>query len=259
MATARDWIARAHEDVANSRGWGRVNVWNSSRQDDDAFPCRSKADVAYDEIRAAILAGDLPPGTVLKQEQLADELGVSTTPLRAALRRLESGGFVSMPSHRDAIVSPLDAGELLALYEVREALDSLAAALAAERYDEADADAMAEAAGRLSEDGGDPVAANRALHASIYRASHNPVLIAQLDSLWDRSDRYRIAIRGIARRPEVIESHRAIVATVLSRDAKEAAAKMRVHINDARRSAEEAIASSADGRLELMPEATDGR
>src|SRR5690242_8271172 len=220
---------------------------------------RSKADVAYDQLRAAILAGDLPAGTALKQEQLALDLGVSTTPLREALRRLESEGFVNMPPHRDAVVAPLDADELLALYEVREELDSLAAGLAAERYDDADAEAMAEAAARLGDDGRDPVVANRALHASIYRASHNPVLIAQLDSLWDRSDRYRIAIRGIARHPEVIESHRAIVATVLSRDANAAAAKMRVHISDARRSAEEAIASSADGRLELMPEATDGR
>jgi DNA-binding GntR family transcriptional regulator len=234
-------------------------VLNSSRQGDGASPYRSKADVAYDEIRGAILGGDLLPGTVLNQEQLADELGVSTTPLREALRRLESEGFVNMPPHRDAIVAPLDAGELLALYEVREALDSLAARLAAENYDEADADAMAEAAGRLSEDGGDPVLANRALHASIYRASHNPVLIAELDSLWDRSDRYRIAIRGIARQPQVVESHRELVATVLSRDGEQAAAKMRVHINEARRTVEDAIASSADGRLELMPEAGDGR
>jgi DNA-binding GntR family transcriptional regulator len=234
-------------------------VLNSSRQNAGASPYRSKADVAYDEIRAAVLGGDLPPGTVLNQEQLAEDLGVSTTPLREALRRLESEGFVNMPPHRDAIVAPLDADELLALYEVREALDSLAAGLAAERHDEADAEAMAEAAARLGDEGGDPVVANRALHASIYRASHNPVLIAQLDSLWDRSDRYRIAIRGIARQPQVVESHRAIVATVLSRDAVGAAAKMRVHINEARRSAEEAIASSADGRLELLPEATDGR
>ena len=231
----------------------------ASRQNDGASPYRSKADVAYDEIRAAILGGDLLPGTALNQEQLADELGVSTTPLREALRRLESEGFVKMPPHRDAIVAPLDADELLALYEVREALDSLAASLAAKRYDEADAEAMAEAAGRLGSSGDDPVLANRALHASIYRASHNPVLIAELDSLWDRSDRYRIAIRGIALQPEVVESHRALVATVLSHDAEGAAAKMRVHISDARRSVEDAIANSAAGGLELMPQPADGR
>jgi DNA-binding GntR family transcriptional regulator len=220
---------------------------------------RSKADVAYDQLRAAILAGDLPAGTALKQEQLALELGVSTTPLREALRRLESEGFVKMPAHRDAIVAPLDLNELVALYEVRETLDSLAAGLAAKRFDESDRAAMTAAASRLGATRADPVAANRALHASIYRASHNPVLIAQLDSLWDRSDRYRIAISAIARQPAVVESHRAIVATVLARDAKGAAEKMRVHINEARRSAEDAIASSADGRLELLPDVTDGR
>lgn len=233
-------------------------VLNSNWQGDGGFPYRSKADVVYDDIRSAILGGDLPPGTVLNQEQLADELGVSTTPVRAALRRLESGGFVNMPSQRDAIIAPLDAGELLALYEIRAELDSLAAALAAERYDEADADAMAEAATCLSDDGRDPVAANRALHASIYRASHNPVLIAELDSLWERSDRYRIAIRAIAHQPQVIESHRELVAIVLSRDAEQAAAKMRLHINEARRRVEDVIANSVDGRLQLLPDLADG-
>jgi DNA-binding GntR family transcriptional regulator len=210
---------------------------------------RSKADVAYDQLRAAILAGDLPAGTALKQEQLALELGVSTTPLREALRRLESEGFVKMPAHRDAIVAPLDLNELVALYEVRETLDSLAAGLAATRFDESDRAAMTAAASRLGATRADPVAANRALHASIYRASHNPVLIAELDSLWDRSDRYRIAIRGIARQPRIVESHRALVATVLSGDAEKATSEMRAHIAEARRSVEEAIAESSKAAL----------
>ena len=210
---------------------------------------RSKADVAYDQLRAAILAGDLSAGTALKQEQLALDLGVSTTPLREALRRLESEGFVKMPAHRDAIVAPLDLNELVALYEVRETLDSLAAGLAATRHDESDRAAMNAAARRLGATRADPVAANRALHASIYRASHNPVLIAELDSLWDRSDRYRTAIRGLARAPQIVESHRALVATVLSGDAKKATSEMRAHIAEARRSVEEAIAESSKASL----------
>src|SRR5689334_21804604 len=213
---------------------------------------RSKADVAYDQLRAAILAGDLPAGTALKQEQLALDLGVSTTPLREALRRLESEGFVKMPAHRDAIVAPLDLNELVALYEVRETLDSVAAGLAATRFDEADRAAMNAAASRLGATRADPVAANRALHSSIYRASHNPVLIAELDSLWDRSDRYRTAIRGLARAPQIVESHRALVATVLSGDAKRATSEMRAHIAEARRSVVEAIAAESS-KASLKP------
>jgi DNA-binding GntR family transcriptional regulator len=154
-----------------------------------------------------------------------------------------------MPAHRDAIVAPLDLNELVALYEVRETLDSLAAGLAATRFDESDRAAMTAAASRLGATRADPVAANRALHASIYRASHNPVLIAELDSLWDRSDRYRIAIRGIARQPRIVESHRALVATVLSGDAEKATSEMRAHIAEARRSVEEAIAESSKAAL----------
>lgn len=209
---------------------------------------RSKADVAYQAIRAAILDGSLPAGSSLNQEQLAVDLGVSTTPLREALRRLENEAFVNMPPHRDAVVAPLEAEELLALYEVRMTLDGLAARLAAGRYDDEDREQMTAAADALSADGDDdPVAANRALHASIYQASHNPVLIAQLDSLWDRSDRYRRAISGIARQPQVVESHRELVETVLSRDGEAAERKMLAHIAEGLESVERAIANGDAG------------
>lgn len=205
--------------------------------------------MAYEQIRSAVLAGELTAGTALNQEELALEIGVSTTPLREALRRLESEGLVKMPPHRDAIVAPLDINELVALYEVREALDSLAAGLAAERHNDADREAMTAAAAQLGKTQTDPVSANRALHASIYRASHNPVLIAELDSLWDRSDRYRLAIRGIALQKQVVASHRALVATVLSGNSTRAAKEMKQHIAEARRSVEEAIANSSSGDL----------
>jgi DNA-binding FadR family transcriptional regulator len=111
---------------------------------------------------------------------------------------------------------------------------------------------MNAAAGRLGATRADPVALNRALHASIYCASHNLVLIAELDSLWDRSDRYRTAIRGLARAPQIVESHRALVATVLSGDAKKATSEMRAHIAEARRSVEEAIAAESS-KASLKP------
>src|SRR4051812_45764588 len=98
----------------------------------------SKADAVYAEVRRRILDGELAAGSSVNQEQFAAQLGVSTTPLREALRRLESEGFVRTVAHRDVVVAPLDRNELVALYEVREELDPLAASLAAKRHTEAE-------------------------------------------------------------------------------------------------------------------------
>src|SRR3954453_6577364 len=79
------------------------------------------------------MSGELPPGAVLNQAVLAREIGISTTPLREALKRLKQQGLVELDAHRDARVAPLDAEEARDLLEVRRSLDPLAASLAADR------------------------------------------------------------------------------------------------------------------------------
>jgi DNA-binding GntR family transcriptional regulator len=190
----------------------------------------SKADAAYAAIRSRILNGNLVASETLNQEQLAGELGVSTTPLREALRRLESEGLVLVQPHRDVVVAPLDVDEMVSLYEVREVLDSLAAGLAAEHHDERDRNEMEAASRQLRDPRIDPVDANRTFHAAIYRASHNEVLIGLLDRLWDKSDRYRRAISGIARDSDTVQSHVDLLRTVLDGDADRAYQLMREHI-----------------------------
>jgi DNA-binding GntR family transcriptional regulator len=195
----------------------------------------SKADATYAELRHRILNSSLPPSVPINQEQLAADLGVSTTPLREALRRLESEGFVQMPAHRDVIIAPLDPVELIALYEVREQLDGFAARVAAKRHDEKDRAAIQKATARVQEvDKDDPLRRNREFHAAIYYASHNQVLIDLLDSLWDRSDRYRRAIRPIAHGPLVAQQHAELAAAVLARQGLRAERLMRAHVRQTR-------------------------
>lgn len=83
----------------------------------------TKSDVAYRELRHEILSGRLEPGQVLAQTALAGTLGISTAPLREALRRLEAEGLVQLDAHRDARVSPLTSQEARDLLEVRGALE----------------------------------------------------------------------------------------------------------------------------------------
>jgi DNA-binding GntR family transcriptional regulator len=201
--------------------------------DGSPIPYRSKTDAAYVELRRRILDGRFAPSRPLNQEQLAAELGISTTPLREALRRLESEGFVLMPAHRDVVVKPLDPTELQVLYEVRRELDAFAAFLAATNHDEEDAERMRAACADLRAGSDDPILLNRSFHRAVYLASHNNVLIELLDTLWDRSDRYRRFTESFASDPGVIEEHEVMLQTILRRDAEGARRLMHSHIGHA--------------------------
>lgn len=156
----------------------------------------SKSDLAYAEVRDRILTGELRPGGVIAQAKLASELGLSTTPLREALRRLDAEGLVTLGAHRDARVVPVSSEGARNFYEVRSALDPRACSLAAERRTEAD---ISEIDGALAElepltalESQSALDAHRRFHRAIYLASRNPVLIDFLESLWDRTDLYRL-------------------------------------------------------------------
>ena len=128
---------------------------------------------------------------------LADELGISITPLREAIRRLSGEGLVDLDAHRNARVARMDADEARELFEARRALESEAVALAATRRTDADVERMHEALRHLlpvtRQWGEAALVAHRDVHRALYPASHNTVLIRLLDDLWDKSDRYRRA------------------------------------------------------------------
>jgi DNA-binding GntR family transcriptional regulator len=211
-----------------------------------SVPFRTKTDAVYSELRTRILEGTIEPASTLNQGQLASQLGVSTTPLREAIRRLESEGLVRSINHRLVEVAPLDIAELAALYEVREELDAFAVRLAALRHTEEERDGMLDALGLISDPSidadSDTLKQNRRFHATIYRASHNPVLIELLDSLWDRADRYRRAGVFLARDVNVLSEHRAIVDAVIGRRAEEAEQLMREHLRHSSEAIERHIA-----------------
>ncbi|HVV24345.1 MAG TPA: GntR family transcriptional regulator [Pseudonocardiaceae bacterium] len=203
-------------------------------------PTLTKNAYVYEELRRRILAGELTPGQSISQEQLAADLGVSTTPLREALRRLDAEGLVSIDAHRDARVSSLNADEARSLFEVRERLDPLATMLAATRRTDDDVTAIRAALRDL-----EPLSrttttvqtllVHREFHRSVYTASHNPLLMSLLEGLWDKADRYRLV--GLRSKPDseqdserVRQEHIAIADAVIAGDAKTAERVMRKHV-----------------------------
>jgi DNA-binding GntR family transcriptional regulator len=201
-------------------------------------PFSTKSDYAYLRVREQILTGHLKPGSVLNQATLAREIGISTTPLREALRRLKVEGLVHLDAHRDAHIADLTAEEARDMLEMRRSLDPLGAALAAERRTKSD---IAEI--RAAMDTLEPLPVNatvahlathRRVHAAIYRASHNDLLIKSLDELWDKADRYRLLAlqvdRGDAAREQKRIEHRQLMEAVVAGDSDQAFTVMQAHI-----------------------------
>ncbi len=198
----------------------------------------TKSDFAYTRVRELILSGDLGPGSVINQALLAKTIGISTTPLREALRRLMQQGLVELDAHRDARVTRLNAEEARDLLEVRRSLDPMAASLAAERRTKQDIAEMRSSLEGLHALPSNPTVAqliaHRRFHTAVYRASHNALLIEMLDGLWDTGDRYRRHALQVERSPEEQEmkanEHRLLFQAIQEGDAETAGDVMRAHI-----------------------------
>jgi DNA-binding GntR family transcriptional regulator len=148
---------------------------------------QSVVDHVYTALRERILSGDLPRASKLRQVSLAEEMGVSRTPLREALRRLAAEGLVDFSPNRGATVSELDFGDMRHAWAARVALEPGAARLAAERRDPDGIAAMRDAiADQRSADGerGQSFSANRAFHIALAAASGNPHLTRFAEMLW---------------------------------------------------------------------------
>jgi DNA-binding GntR family transcriptional regulator len=194
----------------------------------------TKADAVYTELRTRIIEARLLPGARLDQETLATSLGVSTTPLREALRRLEAERLVQRAAHREVMIAPLSRSELAELYEVRADVDVLAVRMAAQVARPAE---IAESRAILDRASRDELLAslreNRAFHRSLYAASHNTVLVEMLDWLWDRSDRYRYVLVGDTQKlTSAKREHARILSAIASGDGEKAGELMRRHLRD---------------------------
>ena len=193
----------------------------------------TKTDMAYWQVRQEILDGTLAPGTSLDQEALAARLGLSTTPVREALRRLESERLVVGRAHRDTFVAELSREVLEDTYAVRLNLDPLAVSLAAKLAKPEELEVISALAKiQPSADATEHLQQNRALHRAIYGSCGNDVLIEILDLLWDRTDRYRlITIKEENDPAKMRHEHIEIAEAVAARNGKLAAKLMAAHIN----------------------------
>jgi DNA-binding GntR family transcriptional regulator len=186
----------------------------------------------YERLRSAILELERVPGSRITERGLEAELGASRTPLRAALMRLESDGLVRRDG-RAWQISPIDLGEIAGLSELRDAVETAAARLSAERATDDD---LAALSARLGEyDAGRPhedaVGAGSDFHVRLAALSGNRFFAEAVSSAMTRLARTRwLEVRTPAARRTAWEEHRTIVEQLAARDAEAAADSIHRHI-----------------------------
>ncbi|HZR52646.1 MAG TPA: GntR family transcriptional regulator [Streptosporangiaceae bacterium] len=194
----------------------------------------SKTDLVVALIRELIITGELAAGEQLRQRDLAQRFGVSQTPVREAMRRLESEGLLLCDTHRGfTVVSPED-GPVEENFQIRAALESLGASLAAAKIDAEGIARLEELNARmraLGED--DPAYAdlNREFHFSVYEYARSPLLLSLMRLLWASLHGGPKVSRTHA---ESARQHDEILAALRAGDADAAARHTRQHIMGAR-------------------------
>jgi DNA-binding GntR family transcriptional regulator len=184
-------------------------------------------DAAYGRIRDWILDGTLAPGEALRDEALAEALGMSRTPIRDALHRLEEEGLVVTSATRRTYVSEVTIKQAREIYPIFGALETLAVRLSIAHINAVALDAMRAANRELAAalEAGDPAAAtaaDEAIHHAFVACCGNDELIAILDDLHCKIRRIERAFWGSADRTPSLGDHEEIIAALEARNARQA-------------------------------------
>lgn len=196
---------------------------------------RSQSEEAYLRIRERIVSLDMPPGSVVNETRLREELKIGRTPIREALQRLAGENLVRSIPHRGTFVTDINITDLARITEVRVVLEGHAARLAAERLSTADRDTFAELLERLEDRPGldqrQLMRLDQQIHREIYRAARNPFLQSTLERYFNLSLRlwYLVLDRQVGLR-EAVEEHVELLRAILAGDGPGADDSMRRHV-----------------------------
>lgn len=222
---------------------------------------QSLVDALAERIEAAIMSGDLQPGSKLSEQALAASLGVSRGPLREAIRRLEGRKLLQRTPNIGVHVASLSPADLYEILQVREALEGMACALAAVNMTDAELKALAELLEQHQQQksvqegtGYYQESKDFDFHFRIVKGSRNQRLVQMLcEDLYYllRVYRYKSSTKP-GRAKQALREHKDIVAALMRRDPVEAERKMRQHIGNARLYVEEQM-KEATSRQEVAP------
>nr|WP_330372944.1 GntR family transcriptional regulator [Lacrimispora celerecrescens] len=195
-------------------------------------------DVVFNTLRQAILKGELAPGERLMEIQLAERLGVSRTPIREAIRKLELEGLVLMIPRKGAEVAKISEKSLRDVLEVRRSLEELAIELACQRMTPEAVEELERKQEEFKEavEQGNPMEiaeTDEAYHDVIYKGTCNDRLVQMINNLREQMYRYRLEyIKDEDKRQILLLEHDNILRAVRQRKVQEAKEAMREHIDN---------------------------
>ncbi len=195
-------------------------------------------DVVFNTLRQAIITGEFAPGERLMEISLANRLGVSRTPVREAIRKLELEGLVIMIPRKGAQVARITEKNLRDVIEIRTVLEEFAAALACERIDQEGIQNLKDAHEQfiLSIEEGDVldiVEKDEHFHDIIFHSTCNERLISIINNLREQFYRYRMEyIKDTRQRSIIVKDHKELLDAISSRDSVKAKKLMRIHLSN---------------------------
>ncbi|ANN65995.1 GntR family transcriptional regulator [Bordetella bronchialis] len=199
---------------------------------DNKLVRRTTVDLVLDALRQQILSGQLRPGAPLRQEALAEELGVSRIPVREAIRRLEAEGLVSVHAHRGAYVCAISAADVIETFELRLQIEPwlFGEAIRAGGGTRLDAARAALEATRHA-DAADWGRVNWRLHETLYLPAGRDLAMTVLKQLHDRGDRYlRFQVVNLPLRQQAHAEHLQLIEYAEKGDVPAAVKALRAHI-----------------------------
>ena len=200
---------------------------------DEYIPLR---DIVFKTLREAIITGDLQPGERLMEIKLANELGVSRTPVREAIRKLELEGLVIMTARKGAEVAPINEKDLREVLEIRKALESLACDLACKNIKDSDILKLktinSEISAAVDADDIELITKKDVdFHEMINEITDNRRLVQMLHQLKEHIFRYRFEyIKEMKNKRVIVDEHERIIDSLSEKDAKRASREIEMHI-----------------------------
>ncbi len=201
--------------------------------------CQPLREAVCESLREAIRKGVLRPGERLMEIQVADELGVSRTPVREAIRKLEQEGYLVMMPRRGTYVANMSIRDVNEIFEIRTALESLSGGLAAERITAEELDKLQRLlviiGGCMKEGNMEKiVAVDIEFHDLLYQAARNQRLVGIISNLREQLTRFRTLSMSYPGRLEAtLEEHKTMVDAIANGDVKEARRAAERHMEKA--------------------------
>ena len=194
-------------------------------------------EMVYEELKMQILKGSIIPGTRMMEVELAEEMGVSRTPIREAIRKLEKEGLVTIEPRRGAYASMISTEDMVEILEVRQDLEGLAAYFAADRMTEAQMEELRQVSASYDDavrrgNMEDMIRHDTRFHHIIVESCRNKILVQMIEQLQELVLRFRYIYYDNFRRAENMpEEHAAIMAAIAEGNADKARAAADIHVD----------------------------